>query len=71
MNDEQKSEGRSVGLSALLDARLWCLVWCAFGAYILIAAYGSSALKLAAGAFLTGFMVARNLADLVSPPNAQ
>lgn len=45
--------------------KLLAATWLLLGAYSVIAAYGGGAARCAALAMVCGFMVARNLADLV------
>lgn len=46
--------------------RLWMAIWLAMGLYAIIAAVGGGGGFAATGAMLCGFMLGRNMADIVS-----
>ena len=44
--------------------KLWIFIWFLFGAYALIAAYGSGGFTNAIMAMMSGFMIARNMGEI-------
>lgn len=47
--------------------KIWALIWLLTGLYFVVAAIGKGAGATAAIAMVCGFMVARNVADIVAP----
>jgi hypothetical protein len=46
--------------------KLWLFIWIIFGAYALVAAYGGGGFGAALMAMISGFMCARNIAEILS-----
>lgn len=50
--------------------KTWMVIWLALGVYSVIAAVGGGGAFSALCAMLSGFMVARNMADIAAQPDA-
>lgn len=50
--------------------KMWAALWFSFGLYSVIAVHGGGGMTMAAIAMLSGFMTARNLAEVFMTHNA-